>query len=242
MSCSGSLFQFIFGLINIIFLLIGIALIVITSVFKWSNISSLKKISDLEALFHLTQIDAVTIALLCLGGFIVVLSVIGLIGVCYEDRCFLIIYDIITVILFLAHVAALIVLLKMTPDLEKQYRASLDSIVDGINERKNQNDFERKCKLMNVLSAFFTCCGSKGPQDFKSDTERNACCKNGALAMKQPGCADTSVNYIKKYSTNFLVIPTCVIVFIELLAIVSVSLLIGRLNQFSQRPITFSTI
>jgi len=210
-------------------------------VFKWSNISSLKEISNLEALFQITQIDAVTIALLCLGGFIVALSVIGLIGVCYEDRCFLIIYDIITVILFLAHVAALIVVLKMTPDLEKQYRASLDSIVESINKPKNKNDYDQKCKVMNGLSTFFKCCGSKGPQDFK-ETERNACCNNGALAVTQPGCADTSVDFVKKYSTNFLVIPTCVIVFIELLAIVSVSLLIGRLNQFSQRPITFLTI
>jgi hypothetical protein len=241
MSCSGFLFQFIFGLINIVFLLIGVALIVITSVFKWSKISSLKEISALETVFKLTQIDAVTIALLCIGGFIVFLSLIGLIGVCYANRCFLIMYVIITVILFMAHVAALIALLAMAPRIEKQYRASLDSMMDDLNARKNQNDFEDKCKVMNVLSAFFTCCGSKGPQDFNSDTDRNLCCKNGGF-LKQAGCADASVNFIKYYSTYFLIIPTCVIDFIELLAIVSVALMIRNLNQLNQRPIRFSSI
>jgi hypothetical protein len=221
MGCCGSLFRFLLGLINILFLLIGIALVVTTSVLKWSNISKLKEIKGLETVLDLTSIDAVTIALICIGGFIIFLSFIGLVGVCCSNRCFLIMYEIITLILFIAHVGALIALLVMTPKIEQQYRATLNSTIAAINAQPTD---ENKCKLMLSLSNFFECCGANSPTELTS----KICCK---VPTPTQGCADASVDWIKKYSTYLLIIPTAVILFVELVSIVGVPFMIGRISK-----------
>ena len=158
MSCCGSMFRFLLGLINVIFLVIGIALVVTTSVLKWANISQLKEISGLEKLLNLTSIDAVTITLLCIGAFIVFLSFVGLIGVCCSNRGFLVVYEIVTVLLFMAHVGALIALLVMQPKIEDQYRAMLNATVKAIVDPATSADEQTtKCGIMLGLSGLFGC-------------------------------------------------------------------------------------
>ena len=229
MGCCGSLFRFLLGLINVLFLLIGIALVVTTSVLKWSNISKLNEIQGLDTVLNLTSIDAVTIALLCIGGFIIFLSFIGLVGVCCSNRCFLIMYETITLIIFMAHVGALIALLVMTPKIEQQYRTTLNSTITAINTLPaDSNDFKTKCVLMQSLSKFFGCCGANGPTDFTNADNQKNCCQS---PVQTGGCADKSVDWIKKYSTYLLIIPTAVIFFIELVSIVGVPFMIARISR-----------
>jgi hypothetical protein len=135
-------------------------------------------------------------------------------------------YEIITVILFMAHVGALIALLVMTPKIEQQYRVTLNTTIADINTPKDQNDAATKCKLMYGLSEFFTCCGAQGPSDFLDKPSK--CCKDSTQTQ---GCADASIDWIKKYSTYLLIIPTAVILFIELISIVGVPFMIGRISN-----------
>lgn len=225
MSCCGSLFRFLLGLINVIFLLIGIALVVTTSVLKWANISKLQEISGLDKLLNLTSIDAVTIALLCIGGFIVFLSFAGLIGVCCSNRGFLFIYEFITVILFMGQVGALIALLVMQPQIESQYKNSLNATVNSINTQAS--DAEQKCALMTALSELFTCCGANGPADFVSAKK---CCMDMTVTT---GCSQASIDSIKKYSI-YLYVFSGVIIFIELISIIGVPFMIGRISRMKQ--------
>jgi hypothetical protein len=134
-------------------------------------------------------------------------------------------YEIITVILFMAHVGALIALLVMTPKIEQQYRVTLNTTIADINTSPDAKIVATKCTLMTELSKFFTCCGAQGPSDF---TGSNKCCKDNTQTQ---GCADASINWIKKYSTYLLIIPTAIILFIELVSIVGVPFMIGRISN-----------
>ena len=229
MGCCGSLLRFILGLINVLFLLIGIALVVCTSILKWANISKFKEISGLDKLINLTSIDAVAITLLCIGGFIILLSFIGLIGITCSNRGFLIVYEIVIVILFMAHLGALIALLVMSSKIETEFRKALnDTIITINNPTTSASELKTKCEIMKGLSNLFTCCGANGPQDFANTANIANCCQDASV---KNGCADTSVDAIKKYSIYLLVIPTSVILFIELISIISVPFLIGQISN-----------
>lgn len=227
MCCCGSLFRFLLGLINVIFLLIGIALVVTTSVLKWGNISKLQDISGLDKILNLTSIDALTIGLLCIGGFIIFLSFAGLIGVCCSNRGFLFIYEFITVILFMGNVGAFIALFIMQPQIESQYRSSLNATVVSINAQGS--DAVQKCELMYLLSNIFACCGANGPNDFVAESAK--CCKDIAVTT---GCAEASLDSIKKYSIYFYIF-SAVIFFIELISIIGVPFMIGRISRKKQQ-------
>ena len=230
MDCCGSLFRFLLAIINILFLLIGIALVVTTSLLKWSNISRLKEIQGLDTALNVTSIDAVTIALLCIGGFIVFLSFIGLIGACCSNRCFLVIYQIITLILFIAHTITLIGLLLITPKIEQQYRIMFNTTINDINASpSNQTNFNTSCTIMFAISSLFQCCGGvNGAKDIISPMNREKCCMNVTL---ERGCVDVTLDWFKINSKNYLIIPTSVIILFELIAIASVQFMIRSMRK-----------
>ena len=68
MSCFSTFTRIVLGLINIIFLLLGIALVVLTSILRWGNIPELKKINNYDNLAVLTAVNAIAIVLLVIGG------------------------------------------------------------------------------------------------------------------------------------------------------------------------------
>jgi hypothetical protein len=70
MSCFSTFTRIILGLINIVFLLLGIALVVLTSILRWGNIPELKKINSYDNLAVLAAVNAIAIALLVIGGSI----------------------------------------------------------------------------------------------------------------------------------------------------------------------------
>jgi hypothetical protein len=74
-------------------------------IFRWSSdfITGKFDVEELKYLIDLTAVDSVSLGLLILGAFIIILSIIGLIGACKQSRFFLIIYEIIIILLFLAH-------------------------------------------------------------------------------------------------------------------------------------------
>lgn len=228
MGCCKSLFSFLLGLVNVIFMLIGIALVATTSVLKWANIGKLKEITGMQNIIDLASIDAITIALICIGALIILISFIGLMGVCCSNRVFLVIYEIIVIILFLLHLAALITLLVMSNTVEKEYRKALNQTVADINNPStSQSEIQLKCNLMTNISGIFQCCGANSINDFPNPSYK--CCKPEYYTAK--GCADLSVDAIKKYSIYLLVIPTAVILFIELISIIGVPFLIASISR-----------
>ena len=160
--CFANFIRVLIILLNICFLIIGIALVVLTCLLKWSNVfSSLFNAKDLQTAINLTAIDAVAIALIAIGAFAIVLSIIGLIGSICLNKVFLILYEIIIIILFLAHAAALIFLLVKAPSVEVALKEGLNTTVTNINNPQqsgqNQTDFCRvNYHSLKNFSTFFS--------------------------------------------------------------------------------------
>lgn len=110
--CFGSFIRIILSLINIVFLLCGLAVFLIAAALKWADttlISRFIKDEGIRSIIDVSAFDTVSWALLVLGAFIVLLSLIGLIGACCANRFFLVIYEIILIMLFLSHGVLLII-------------------------------------------------------------------------------------------------------------------------------------
>lgn len=87
----GIITRILLGIINVIFLMVGIALVVTSCLVKWSNIGGLK---ELSAATSLVAIDGVAIAFICIGAFTIFLSLIGLFGLACSNKCLLIFYEV----------------------------------------------------------------------------------------------------------------------------------------------------
>lgn len=224
----GLFLRIVLGIINFFFLLVGAALVVLTCLLKWGNIIKLDKNTGWEQIINLTVLDAVVITLICIGGVVIVLSLIGLIGVTCSNRCLLVFHEIVVVILFLAHLAALIVLLVSWPAIEKEFKKGLNSTISEFNSGDLFSVSSiQKCNLMFNLSSQFDCCGISSPNDF-SQTVQNKCCK---LPLSSKGCFNMGIDKLKEYSIYFLIIPTSVILFIELVSIILVPFLIVSITR-----------
>jgi hypothetical protein len=224
-----TLLTMLLGLINTLLFLIGAAIVIITCLLKWSKISEqIKIINDMSSVLDLTTLNTVSIVLICIGSFILLISIIGFVGTCLSNRVLLGIYAVAVLLLFIANLIALILLLTMTSRIEQEYKTSLNSTVNKINQNPTDAANIILCGFMRSISSFFTCCGAQGPQDFTSQTVRIACCSDSTVSQ---GCAQTSFDWLKKNSVYFLIIPTSVILFFELVTIFIVVFLIHNITK-----------
>lgn len=227
--CCGGIIRLLLSILNIIFLIIGIVIFVFASLVQWSNNflrEILEKSEELQVIIDLSGLSTINIILFCLGGFIIVLSFVGLIGACCASKVFLIIYEIIIVILFLAHLAVVITVAVMSSKVEDSYRKSLNSTLNDVNIKNDT----AKCAAMRVLSEVFTCCGVYGPNDFTNEYSRQTCCRLDTPAYYK-GCADTAVKVLKDDGIYFVIIPNSVILAFEFLIILIVPFLISRIDK-----------
>jgi hypothetical protein len=163
------------------------------------------------------------ISFIKIKGFAILLSIVGLFGVIFKNRCLLVLYEIIVLILFLAHLAALIVLLVFYPRIDNAVRDEFNRQVSVINNNSNPS-LTTECSLMQNASSVFTCCGSLSPQNLTVNGQ-NLCCKI-PNNYGNNGCTTVVTDLVKRYSNYYIIIPTSIILFIELCALITIPILI----------------
>jgi hypothetical protein len=227
--CCGNMVRFLLLIVNSLFLILGLTVFIAAAVLKWGN-NDFSKFADLpyvDDIVKVGTIGTIAVTLMVIGGFIIVLSVIGIIGVKFLNKFFLVIFEIIICILFLSHGIAILVLLFGSSSIESDYKEAINKTVTNINEG---TDYTKNAQFMQSLSGLFHCCGSKGPSDFKNSTILKDCCLEEKDTGKYwtEGCSDKSVQTIKDSSLNLLVIPSGIILVVELFSIIMVPCLIGK--------------
>ena len=237
MSCCGSLIKCMFIVSNIIFLLIGLAIFTLGGILKWSKdtIFGLFNSDEIKTFIDLSVVDIVAIVLLVIGAFIIVLSICGLIGASCNNRVFLVVYEIIIILLFMAHLVTLIVGVVKIDDIEKLYRRTLNSTMQNLNDQAfitNQTvQAVQFCAAFNILSQTFKCCGVNGPSDFLLDPFKSGKCCSGDTFTGNTGCADKSWNTLKDGVVYYIIIPNSFILGFEFLIVVIVPILIKRISN-----------
>lgn len=227
----GSFLRCILTVINVLFFLVGLTIFIAASILRWSPDTIIGKISSNQAvnsILNVTVIDNVSTALLVIASFIIFLSFIGLLGVLCNSKCFLFIYEIVIIILFLAHGIALLVATFTSNTIENQFRTALNKTMDKINDPATKADeLNTECTIIRGLSEIFKCCGARNRSDFINQTIALECCmKNTSI-----GCGDKVTSSIKENAVTLIFIPNGVILAFELVLVLMIPFFINRINK-----------
>lgn len=223
----GSIVRVLLTIINIILFAIGATIFVIAAILQWDDGLIIGKIDkELKDIIDITAFEELSVALLILGGAIMLVSVVGLIGACCASKFFLIIYEIVLIVLFIAHIVIVIIVVVEAPKIKDEYKKQLNESVVAVNNAE-PSQYDEKCKSLKALSEIFDCCGYKDASDFRDPAARDKCCKS----QQNDGCADKVIKTFEDDAVNILVIPNAVVLAIELIFIIGVPFLIGRLSK-----------
>jgi hypothetical protein len=226
LSCGGNFLRYLLFILNLLIFLMGLILFILAALLKWTNVFGGLDLGVFEQIASFASLNGVSTFVLIVAAVIMAISLFGLIGSKTMNRFFLIIYLILIIILFLAHGIALLVLVFGSSTVENLYRQEVNKTVSNL-KYKEGNDFKALCIVFEKFSDAFECCGAdNGPEDFGNITIAKDCCSKETDYMR--GCGQVSLDAIVKGSINFLVIPSGVILGIELFAIISVSCICGK--------------
>jgi hypothetical protein len=224
--------QFMLIIVNLVFFLMGLIVFIIAAVLKWTTVfNKFINIQEIETLVKLGSVESVNTLLLVMGVFAMILSLMGILGAKYTNRFLLLSYEVVLVLVFLIHAISALVILGGSSKLEEEFRGAMSKTIDTLNEFYNLNDttndvFVRECQLLRDLSTIFLCCGGNSPSDFTNTTLVDDCCSD----YFDIGCTDKVVNDVVMYSKHMIVIPSFIILTIELLAIIMVPFLLRRIK------------
>ncbi len=232
MGCCGDTIRFFLNVVNFLFFIMGLVVFITAALLYWTDILGKDlDIKELKNVVEIAQIDTVAIVLMVIGGFAMLVSVIGLLGACCMNRFFLIVYEIVVLCMFLAHGITLLVVVFSSDSIKNAFEKGLDKTVTSLN--KNETNFELKCDALLALSKAFKCCGSfNGTKDFKDPSYALKCCEtNQKNETATEGCPKKSVNELMDKSVNYIIIPSGFILTVELFAIIAVPIIIKKRNN-----------
>jgi len=228
LGCCGNMIRLTLFLINLVFFILGLVVFIAAAVLRWGD-NTFSKFTDVpyfDEIIKVGSLGTVSIALMVIGAIILVLSFVGILGVKFLNKFFLIVYEVIVGIMFLTHGISLLVLLFSSDTIEEEYKKTLNSTMGHINS--NDDKFTENCELMKGLSSIFHCCGNIDINDFKNFTIAEECCDQSGDKSYTVGCTDKSIQSIKDNAVNLLIIPSAIILVIELFALVMVPCIIGK--------------
>ena len=131
-------------------------------------------------------------------------------------------------IVFIVHLAALIVLLVAYGPVQTAFTQAFNSTLQTLNTQpQTSSDYISTCSTMYNMSSLFTCCGSNSSSDLNIQAQTNCCVK----PTPTQGCSTLIFNEIKQYSIYFLIIPTAVLLGVELICIIVVPFLIASISR-----------
>jgi hypothetical protein len=221
--CLGTAIRIFLAALNIIFILIGLGVLVLGLILKFttlltSYVKQLKTLGVPES--ALAYLDYVYIGLMVLGGVVLLISVIGLVAACSGIRFFLVLYDLIVLVIFLAHVAAFIYVIIVAPQAQTVLKGVMSTMLTPLVSQLNstasynlsQSDLSGYCQPYAVLSGLLKCC------DFTSGNLTAACCPSSYSG----GCADTFHTLMTTYVVYVVHLPNGVLVAFELAIFIAV--------------------
>jgi hypothetical protein len=236
--CS-QMYRYVLVFFNVIIFIMGLLICILAAVLKWGKLdvfSEIDKIGGGEVL-GLAKIDTVVILVLVLGLFALLLSLIGLLGLCYLNKFLLYVYEVVVLLLFLTHGIGLLVALFARGSIEDIFNKELTKIVDNyINPNTTKQLY---CDEMKTLAELFKCCGSKSPSTLKSQTIIDNCCvqSDKSIVFKVNdttstyGCTNNVVNKLEANAKSYIFIPSGIILVVELVVVVVTPLMIGDIRK-----------
>ncbi|XP_052803805.1 tetraspanin-3-like [Mya arenaria] len=207
--------QLVLVLINILFSVVGIALLVVACLvrfgsgvfdsyledgyteFKLAVEIATKGKLDISGLDIGDIVGDAAIAFIVIGAFFFVLGIFGCCGAICKAKSLLVIYAVVLGVIFLAEVIFVILLFTMKSKIDGWIQGPLE---DTLNEKyTGSNGSDPFTLTINFVMREFECCGIKGQGDFNSTTSWRR--PDPAMVVPYVCCMDTN-------DTNCVTNPT----------------------------------
>ncbi|XP_036420747.1 tetraspanin-1-like [Colossoma macropomum] len=209
MCCAGFLKIMMFIFNGLIFLAGGVILGVgiWVTVDKSSLLGVLEGIKDAPP--ELAQLANVGYLLIAVGAVLAVMGFLGCCGAITENKCMLLTFFIIVLIIFIAEVAGAIVVLVFKPLANEALQKLNQEVVDLIKKDYGKDD--AFTTVMNETMRQLTCCGYNNYTDFtgspfETATSRypESCCRSNGTCIERnaeaqgvPGCFNSLVQLLE---------------------------------------------
>lgn len=222
-------YRFILLVLNTILFIIGLTVFICALVLKYGKtIVKDLNVNELDEVIKLSEINIFIWIVFAVGTVVLLISLIGICGLCYLNKCILNIYEIIIILLFTIHAIGLIVFFASNSSIENEIKDGIQKLTTRLNSSETFKNAD--CDVMKLLSNVLKCCGAESSDDFlNNDKVLYDCCgiSNSTIIPKVKGCSDATINELNKDSKNLILIPSAVILGIELIIIVATPLM-GR--------------
>lgn len=254
MGIGGKCGMFFLILLNTLFLLLGIGLLVVGILMKVQNdfisrdevIKTLNEVS-LNGTLKLGNVaNSLSIFVICLGVFVIVISAIGAFGACCKNRCLLVTYAIIVLLIFVAQVVAVALWFVMKDKVENEVKGELKTAltkyngvtstdqvsigwdllfigydccgVEAVTATQDQ-EFSGSAWWASRGSDFVpaSCCIAATEDNYKSYTE--VACTQSLTTHQKQGCYDAIKDWIKTYQVAAIAVGITLLV-VEFIAVV----------------------
>jgi len=222
MGCGAQCSRVTLGFLNIIFLVCGLAFIVLGGIFRFG---SDKMKSEVEP--TLSKVDIgnynlyslstnLAIIFMVAGGIMILFSALGFVGACCLSRCSLVLYGILVGVVLIVELAGVILFFVMRSKFEDGVKLGLEKSIHTANTgsgdvKKSQQE------SLEYLFREFECCHVNGTRLTDRGSVKDICDSGKADYAKD--CYDALKEWIMKYQTAFVAIGISVII-VEVLLIV----------------------
>uniref|UniRef100_K1PNL1 Uncharacterized protein n=1 Tax=Magallana gigas TaxID=29159 RepID=K1PNL1_MAGGI len=169
--------------------------------------------------------DNLSVVFIVIGVFIFIVAGLGLFGACCQNRCMLVTYAILVLVLFIAKIAAIALWFTMQGELDCCAINKVTSATNDFDESPWCKDTGKSCKD-TLAEVPRTCCVNV---DASTYTAATAPCTTGVSGYNTMGCYDALKAEIDSYSTPVIGVGITILV-IEVvgLGLVTVGALASR--------------
>lgn len=234
--CCARFLRILVFLIDVLLLLVGLGYIAVGVVLKQESIFRFAGEDTASKL--IASWDSLSTFFVVIGAFLFVASVVGVLCVCCSNRVVLVVYEVVALLLFLAHLATFIYFAtrrdqfekdvdKIVQDLRQKITDSLPVIPDGLTAEQRP---DIDCQGYNELSSRLECC------DLTQEELGviGHCCpvKNSKTCSK--AIANLAYDFI-------VILPNSVLIGLEFIVIVSMVFLIIQATRSLKKKAVYLT-
>lgn len=190
LGCGGTLGKVFLILINIIFFLLGLGLLIVGALMK----ANVKIVTDevKPALNTVTVssyklgdlADNLSVVFIVIGVFIFIVAGLGLFGACCQNRCMLVTYAILVLILFIAKIAAIALWFTMQGEVEDKVKSEMLTSLQTHFTDDSVDTGSEVSKSWNYMFMTLDCCAINKVTSGTNDFDESPWCKDTGKSCK----------------------------------------------------------
>ncbi|XP_031571519.1 CD151 antigen-like [Actinia tenebrosa] len=197
LSCGMQCMKYLLFAFNLVFWIAGIT---VMAVGIWTRVSA----HEYASLMEESGFQAAANIMIAAGALVIFIGFVGCCGAVKENKCFLLLYFFLLLVIFILEIAAgIMAYTKRDKVISTIEKAMNQSVQNDYGQNKPKID-----KAVDHAQEMLKCCGATGPKDWKTsnwkkshqnETVPQSCCKNKKAPCDyyDKGCSKALQDFIK---------------------------------------------